>query len=507
MRKLFRLLSSRLFWFVLSMGLQFCLLVTGVFYLSNNTYVFLFLLAMSLFTALFVATRDEAADYKLAWMLIIVVFPLAGGVLYLIFGKKKIGRKAIRKVYLTRDMHLYQSELDDMQDGQPDDVKESERGQMEYIHRITGFAPYKDTGVRYYPQADEFITDLIGEIRKARRFIFIEYFIIAPGRVWDTILSELVKKKEEGVDIRILYDDLGSINALPKNYSHQLRAMGFKAYPFNPLAIHMNPRLNYRDHRKIFNIDGNVCFTGGLNLADEYNNNTIRFGYWKDNAIRISGSAVWNFTLMYLLLWKAVTRGGDEAYESFRPQLKCPDDGYVQPFADSPFDDTAIARNVYIQAINNARRYVWIVTPYLILDSDLTTALTIAAGSGVDVRIVTPHYADKKSVHEVTRSQYMKLVSQGVRIYEYLPGFIHSKTLVCDDRVAIAGTANLDFRSFFLHFELSILFTGGSVIEEIKKDTLYAIERGQEQTEELLSSVSLVRRLVRTFFGFFSPAL
>ena len=504
MRKLFRLLSSRLFWFALLMLMQFVLLVVGVFYISNNYYVLLFFLATSLFAALFVATRDESPDYKLAWMLIIVVFPLAGGVLYLIFGKKKIGRVAVRKILLTRDIARYKEDME-LVDGQ-EGLARTESRQMSYIHSMTGFAPWRDSGVRYYAYGDDFMKDLIDDIRSARNFIFIEYFIIGRGLMWETILEELARKRAEGVSIRIIYDDLGSISAVPINYFRTLRSMGFEAYTFNPIALHMNPRLNYRDHRKIFNIDGNVCYTGGLNLADEYVNAKVRFGYWKDNAVRIEGPAVWNFTLMFLSVWRGLSRR-DEDYESYRPTVKMPSDGYVQPFADSPFDDNAVARNVYIQAINNARRYVWIVTPYLILDSDMTTALSISAASGVDVRIVCPHYADKKSVHEVTRSVYRKLVASGVRIYEYWPGFIHSKTLVADDRMALVGTANLDYRSFFLHFELSVLFMGGSVVDEVKRDTQYALQRSVEQTEEELMKVSFVRRLVRTFFGFFAPAL
>ena len=505
MRKLFRLLSSRLFWFALLMLLQFTLLIVGVFYVSNNFYVLLFFLATSLFAALFVVTRDESPEYRLAWMLIIMVFPLAGGVLYLIFGKKKIGRVAVRKIILTRDIARYKEVMEVGHDAD-DGLDSTESRQMSYIHSVTGFAPWRNCAVKYYPEGDGFLDDLVTEIRRAKRFIFIEYFIIGLGRMWDTILDELVKKRAEGVCIRIIYDDLGSISAVPLKYFQRLRAMGFEAYAFNPIALHMNPRLNYRDHRKIFNIDGDVCFTGGLNLADEYINAKVRFGYWKDNAVRIEGPAVWNSTLMFLSVWRGLS-GMDEDYEPFRPSVEIPGEGYVQPFADSPFDDNAVARNVYIQAINNARRYVWIVTPYLILDSDMTTALSISAASGVDVRIVCPHYADKKSVHEVTRSVYRKLVASGVRIYEYWPGFIHSKTLVADDRMALVGTANLDYRSFFLHFELSVLFMGGSVVEAVKKDTAYALQRSVEQTEEELMKVSFVRRLVRTFFGFFAPAL
>ena len=504
LKKTIRLLSSRLLWFALLMASQFIILILAAFYFSNDVHVLFLLLAMSFCAVLFVATREESPDYKLSWMLIICVFPLAGGILYLIFGKKKIGKIASRKILQTRDLGHY--DIEDITREELEGIDESEARQMSYIYQTSGYAPAKNTSVRYFAFGDDFFNDLINEIEKAEKFIFIEYFILAPGKVWDTILEILRRKSREGVLIRILYDDLGSINVLPAGYAQKLRAMGFEAYTFNPLALHMNPRLNYRDHRKIFNIDGNVCYSGGLNLADEYTNDIIRFAYWKDNAMKISGQAVWNFTMMFLLVWKAITKK-EEDFSLFRPSVSVPSDGYVQPFADSPFDERAIARNVYLQAINNARQYVWMVSPYLILDSEITTALSIAAASGVDVRIVTPHYADKKSVHEVTRSVYKRLVSQGVRIYEFTPGFIHSKTLVADDKIALVGTANLDYRSFYLHFELSVLFAGGTVIKSVKDDTIYALERSDEQTMEKVVKVSFFRRLVRTFFGFFATAL
>ncbi len=504
LKKIIRLLSSRLLWFALLMASQFVVLVLAAFYFSNDIHVLFILLALSFCAVLFVATREESPDYKLSWMLIICVFPLAGGILYLIFGKKKIGKFASRKILQTRDLGHY--DIEDISQEDIAGIDEAEVRQMSYIYQASGYAPSRNTSAKYFSFGDDFVNDLLREIEKAEKYIFIEYFILAPGRVWDSILELLRKKSREGVLVRILYDDLGSINVLPAGYAQKLRAMGFEAYTFNPLALHMNPRLNYRDHRKIFNIDGNVCYSGGLNLSDEYTNDIIRFAYWKDNAIKICGEAVWNFTLMFLLVWKAIS-GKEEDFSLFRPSLTMPPDGYVQPFADSPFDETAIARNVYLQAINNARQYVWIVSPYLILDSEMTTALSIAAASGVDVRIVTPHYADKKSVHEVTRSAYKRLVSQGVRIYEFTPGFIHSKTLVADDKIALVGTANLDYRSFYLHFELSVLFAGSSVIKSVKDDTIYALERSDEQTMEKVVKVSFLRRLIRTFFGFFATAL
>ncbi len=503
LKKLFKLLSSRLFWFVLMMAVQFVLLIAAVVYASNNTYVFIFFFALTLVMALFIVTRDESTDYKNAWLLILIVFPLVGAVLYLIFGNKKLGRRGRRKLLNTRPLRAFEADRLELDD----DLDSSIARQMSYIKRMTGFNAWKGNEVHYYPYGDDFVEDALSEIAKAERFIFIEYFILAPGKVWDRVLDALEAKSKEGVIVRILYDDLGSINVLSVGYHKMLRSRGLEAHVFNPVAFHMNPRLNYRDHRKILDIDGNVCFTGGLNLADEYTNDEIRFAYWKDNAIKIKGPVVWNFTQLFLTTWNALEHSHEDM-GLYRPTLPpLPSSGYVQAFGDSPVEDEEVARNVYIQAVNNAKRYVWIVTPYLVLDSEMASALSLAAGSGVDVRIVTPAIPDKKTVHEVTRSMYAKLVAEGVRIYEFAPGFIHAKTLVSDDSLAIVGTANLDYRSFYLHFELSVLFTGADVVKAVKDDTIYAMERGDEQDLEKLGDVSLVTRIVRTFLGFFAPAL
>lgn len=242
-------------------------------------------------------------------------------------------------------------------------------------------------------------------MEKAKKFIFIEYFIIDRGKWWTRILEILKRKVGEGVDVRVVFDDMGSINVLPRGYDFTLRRMGIKAIAFNRIKLHINPRLNFRDHRKIFNIDGNVCYTGGVNLADEYANDIIKFGYWKDDAIRLDGDGVWNATLMFLRNWDCLT-GDVDSLPSFVPTVKGKDDGYVQMFDDSPLDSETIAEDTYLQIINNAKDYVWITTPYLILDESMESALIIAARSGVDVRIITPHYPDKKSVFEVTRSNY-----------------------------------------------------------------------------------------------------
>lgn len=506
LRRVIKLLFSRLFWFAIGIIIQLAALIFLVFQVSNYQYVYYGFVIFNAIMAIFVVTRDENPAYRMAWLLLMCAVPFVGLLLYIIFGNKKIGHRASRSLIRYRE-RLDQSILYDektMNDLITRDSRFSR--QLEYIYSASRYGVWKDTSALYFSDAKEFIEDLVTEVEKAEKFIFIEYFIIGRGKVWDRLLEILKRKAAEGVRIRILYDDMGSINVLPRHYDSELRSYGFEAYAFNPVRAHLNPRLNYRDHRKIFDIDGNVCYTGGLNLADEYTNDIVRFGVWKDNAVKLTGQAVWSLTVMFLLNWYSVSGSRDEL-EAFRPTLKAPSDGFIQPFGDSPFDDVSVARNAYMQVINNARRYVWIVTPYLILDNEMITALQIAAGSGVDVRIITPFYADKKSVHEVTRSYYPSLIESGVKIYEYLPGFIHSKTLISDDEVAFVGTANLDYRSFYLHFELSILFLDSSVVAAVKDDTINALEHSHEMTTPEVEDISFPHRLLRTFFGIFAPAL
>ena len=305
--------------------------------------------------------------------------------------------------------------------------------------------------------------------------------------------------------VAVIYDDMGSINVLPAGYDRVLRQKGIKAVAFNRVRMHINPRLNFRDHRKIFDIDGNICYTGGLNLADEYANDEVRFGYWKDNAVKFRGAAVWNFTFLFLEMWMGVW-GADDDLGRFLPTVHAQSDGFVQPFGDNPLDDYSTAEDVYIQMINNARRYVWITTPYLVPDDQMAGALEIAAASGVDVRIITPRHPDKKTVFEVSRSNYEPLMKAGVKIYEYIPGFMHSKTFIADDETAVVGTTNIDYRSFYLHFELSVLFVRSSVVAAVKEDFLKTFGLSEKMTAEMVRARGPVHRAVRYFLRLFSPA-
>ena len=503
-RKVLRLLSGRLFWIALLILIQFFVLMYVVLWASYKQGLYIAFSFLSILMLFGVFTRQEKPAYKMVWLFLIGIFPVFGGVLYLVMANKKLGYFSRKKTAKFRQS-LPDSSLfaDDADSAIPEYAYDYHRI-SQYIKNVTGLPAWGNTECRYFPYSEEFFLDVIDEIRKAERFIFIEYFIIGEGKWWDSILKELRKKADEGVDVRIIYDDLGSINALPPKYDRTLRSYGIKAIAFNRVRIHLNPRLNFRDHRKIFDIDGNVCYTGGLNLSDEYANDVIRFGYWKDNAVRFRGAAVWNFTYLFLEMWFMLTSESEDL-SAFVPTVFTMHDGAVQPFGDNPLDDVSTAEDVYVQMISSARKYVWITTPYLVPDDQITGALMIAAAAGVDVRIITPRHPDKKTVFEVSRSNYASLIKAGVKIYEYIPGFIHAKTFIADDCAAVVGTANIDYRSFYLHFELSVLFLHSSVVSSVKSDFEHTLMLSEEMTPEMVQAKG-VRKLFRAFLRLFSPA-
>mgnify|MGYP002520753336 FL=1 len=505
LRKIYKILSSRMFWMIIFFGLQIAAICYFVLWSAMGKQNYLFFIILSMVIASIIITRKENNAYRLIWMYVLIILPFLGGVFYLLFSNKKIGSLSEKKVA-------------DFKKRIPDDTLFSlgnadeelyslspvYRRESQYVKNITGFSVYKNTEIKYFVFGEDFFLDLLNELSKAKKFVFIEYFIIDTGKWWTRILNLLKSKVKEGVDVRVVFDDMGSINVLPRDYEDTLKSFGIRAIAFNKIKIHANPRLNFRDHRKIFNIDGNVCYTGGVNLADEYANDLIKFGYWKDDAIRLKGDGVWNATLMFLRNWDCLENFEDNL-SLYVPTIKGESDGYIQMFDDSPLDNKTIAEDTYLQIINNAKRYIWITTPYLILDESMENALVIAAKSGLDVRIITPHYPDKKSVFEVTRANYEKLLKNGVKIFEFTPGFIHSKNFIADDEIAVVGTTNLDYRSFYLHFELSVLFFRSSIVKELKEN----FERTLLLSEEIKSGdegrLPLYRRILRRVMSIFSP--
>lgn len=507
MRKLVRVLTSRLFLSALLFAAEFSVMIYLVFWAAYSKGYYIYFTLLSAVVVLLVMTRNEKPAYKMVWMLLASLFPSFGGVLYLLYGNKKIGRLSEKKIKAYRiDSHV-KDVIGEIEDDAIELIRDDDSKKLSrYIYNSTGAPAFGATGSVYFADGNDFFLDLLDELEKAEHFIFIEYFIIGEGEYWNRILEILRRKAAAGVDVRVMYDDMGSINSIPIYYYRTLRSYGIKAFCFNPVRLHLNPRLNFRDHRKIFSIDGNVCYTGGLNLADEYFNSEIRFGYWKDNAIKLTGSAVFTLTAMFLELWDAVSGQKDDPFE-YLPSIEVEDDGLVQPFGFNPFVNDAVGENAYLTMIGSAKRYVWITTPYLIPDDGMLEALRLAAISGVDVRIITPHIPDKKQVHEVSRSNYDVLISSGVKIYEFTPGFVHSKMFLSDDDKAIVGTTNLDFRSFFLHFELSVAFYQAGICEEVKKDFLHLFELSCVMNEQKKVRIGFIRRAFRYFYKLFSPAL
>jgi cardiolipin synthase len=483
-RKILKTVMNRLVIFGVLLLLQIAELLAFMTKLASySTVVSILFTVISLLAVLWILNRDENPAYKMSWIILILVFPLLGGFFYLLAGHKRPSRGLRRRfeteVARTRgEMTQDDTVLEHIKSLDP-----RMAGQFHYVADKAGYPVYEHTKARYYCLGETLFHDLVEELEKAQHFIFMEYFIVEDGLMWGSILKILEEKAKAGLDVRFIYDDLGSVSLLPAGYDRQLEAKGIKCMAFNPFIPILSLAMNNRDHRKITVIDGHTAFSGGINLADEYINEKVRFGHWKDTGFMLKGEAVWNYTVMFLQMWNAF-RHTDKSYEDFRPNKyythEFLSDGYVQPFGDSPLDDEIVAENVYLNILNQASDYVYIFTPYLIIDHEMTTALCLAAKRGVDVRIVTPGIPDKKVIFQLTRSYYPPLLKAGVRIYEYAPGFLHAKSYVCDDVTAVVGTINMDYRGLYLHFECGTCFYQNEIINQVKQDCLNTMEQGRE---------------------------
>ena len=432
---------------------------------------------LSLVAILFVIKSDMNPSYKIGWILLIAVLPILGGLMYVIFGNKR-PTKYMREM-LRAQLEKSAEDLD-TQESITGELDGGAAGLFKYLEGSAGYPTAKNTTVRYYRVGEEMYADLLPELEKAEKFIFLEYFIIRPGEMWDGVLEILKRKAAAGVDVRIIYDDMGCIDILPANYNATLEGWGIRTMAFNRFVPAVSLVMNNRDHRKITVIDGKVGFTGGINISDEYINVKERFGHWKDTGLMLKGPGVFNLTLMFLEMWNAFNKDGD-GYAEFIPdsfeECGSADDGYVLSFSDSPLDNESVGESVYTDMLYQAKDYIYITTPYLAIDSELQTALCMAAKRGVDVRMITPGIPDKKLVYRLTRSYYPTLLRAGVKIYEYTPGFIHAKSFVCDDKLCVVGTINMDYRSLYLHFECGTLMYNNPEIKQVKKDDLDTMEK------------------------------
>lgn len=511
MKKILKFLFSRMCIVGVLILIQAIILGSAIMKISDYfVYFYAFCTVLSIVVVLYILSTTDNPSYKLAWTIPILIIPVFGGLFYLMFGLNKVGkrlRKQMKVVAEKSEKLLIQDEKVLEEIGKQDPRALT---QTKYIKNCSLFPIYKNTTTKYLSPGEVFFDKLKEELEKAKHFIFMEYFIVEEGVMWDSILEILARKAAEGVDVRMMYDDAGTIQTLPYRYNEKLEALGIKTAVFNEITAALSLKMNNRDHRKITVIDGHTGFTGGINLADEYINEYEKHGHWKDASLMIKGEAVWNLTLMFLQIWD-FERPNDDDYELFRPhqyhEEDFESDGYVQPYADSPLDGEVVGENVYLNIINKAKDYVYINTPYLIVDNELVTALTLAAKAGIDVRIVTPHKADKWFVHILTRAYYAQLIHAGVKIYEYTPGFIHAKTFVSDDEIAVVGTINLDFRSLYLHFECATWLYKTKSVLAIREDFLKTLELCQEITLEETQKVGWGNRLIRSILRVFSPLM
>ena len=483
---------------------------TAAFIMRLSEYYIAATVSLTVLSALvvvYIINGRSNPSVKLAWIVPIMIFPLFGGLAYLFFGTKKPMKKISNAITIQEEKTKC---LIPSCKGLLDDIKAEDRhvsSQLEYINSM-GFPVYKQTDAKYFPLGESFFKSLIEDLEKAEKFIFMEYFIIEEGKMWNTLYDMLKVKAKEGVDVRVMYDDIGCINTLPADFRSRLNKDGIKCQAFNPFVPVLSIVANNRDHRKITVIDGNIAYTGGVNIADEYINEKERFGHWKDTTVRLEGKAVWGFTHMFLNMWNAFNKT-DEDISVFMPSLTAESNGYVIPYGDSPLDNEIFAENVYINIINNAVDYVYIFTPYLIIDTQTMTAITLAAKRGVDIRIMVPGIPDKRQAYELARSHYPELIENGVRIYEYTPGFVHAKSFVADDKIAVVGTINLDYRSLYHHFECGCMFYNSSVIEDIKRDFLLSASESElvEDPKTKYKITGILQSIYYAFLRLFAPLL
>lgn len=494
----------------LAIFLQLLVFLATMLLLSDyRSWVGALMTALSAISVLYILYDSSNSSYKISWIILILAFPVAGICIYMAFGGRRLSRKVRERMTLADDIVRENLQQEKLTFETLQSVSDPGAAISSYLYHTTGYPAYDNTETEYFSSGEAAFACMLEELKKAEKYIFLEYFIIGEGVMWEAILEILKEKALRGVDIRVMYDDFGCITTLPSDYVRYLTGWGIRAKIFNPIMPVLSGRLNNRSHRKLLIIDGKVGFTGGINLADEYINEKERFGHWKDCGLCLRGEGVWAMTVMFLAMWDSQV-GEKEDVSAFRPEYAyrlAGGEGFVQPYADTPLDAEDVSETLLVSLFHRAVRSIYIMTPYLILDDKITSALLSAARSGVDVRIVTPHVPDKWYVHAVTRAHYEMLTEAGVRIYEYSPGFIHSKVYLVDDRYAVAGTVNLDFRSLYLHFENAVFLYEPTCITAIGDDFRRTFPVCEEITWRKCKNTGLRQRLVRAVLRIFAPLM
>ena len=451
----------------------------------------------NLFMVLYLLNTSMDPTAKITWLVVVMLMPVFGALLFL-YTRRNVGHRTLKRRYAQLNVE------EDAQLPQPPKVLDALEAEApavaalsHYVRQSGCYPVYANTAVQYFPLGEDKFRELLIQLEKAEKFIFLEYFIINEGKMWGEILEILARKAKAGVDVRLLYDGTCELSTLPHDYPQRIEALGIRCKMFAPIKPFVSTHYNYRDHRKILVIDGRVAFNGGINLADEYINAYPKYGHWKDTAVMLEGEAVQSFTRMFLHMWNLDEKEPDfQSFLSLPAQPHPHAEGFVMPYGDCPLDQDKVGEQVYIDLLNRSQRYIYIMTPYLILDSDLENTLKYAAKRGVDVRIMLPGIPDKYIPFALALTHYRSLLDSGVKIYEYTPGFVHAKVFVSDDREAVVGTINLDYRSLYHHFECATYLYQTECIPQIREDFLETQKKCQTITPEIVKNQPFKRKIL-----------
>lgn len=467
---------------LISLGLQIAISLTLLLYLGDHyTIIEVIYTLLSFLIVVNIIKESDSLSIDMPWIIIIAVMPIVGALLYIILGSNLLLSGDMRRIVKSsKNSKKYLKQDDKI----TKEIEKEKLDQLKYISNTGGFPVTKRNKIKYYSMADDGYKTLLRELNKAEKYIFLESFIINNGEMWQEVLKILIEKARQGIDVRIMYDDFGSLS-LPVDYPQELEFNDIKCVVFNKLNVFSSVLVNNRDHRKILIIDGNTVISGGFNFSDEYINKKERFGLWKDSMFILKGDAVWNYTVMFLGMWNSYRKDDNDFLEfKYDFKNKYPINGYTVPYGDSPLDREQIGENIYLNIINQAKEYVYIFTPYLILDTTMSNALILAAKRGVDIKIVVPGIPDKKITYQITKSYFESLINNGINIYTFTPGFIHSKVFVSDDKIATVGSVNMDYRSFYHHFECGMYMQDVNCIKDIKKDVEETITKSHKVTKK-----------------------
>lgn len=500
MKKILKFLTSKVLIIGLFLLLQLLFLGFIVDKLIKNEmvgiYLQLFFNILSFFIILRIVSSDINPEYKISWIIPVLALPVFGTFFYLLYHQNNVTKKR-KRIYneIITDRNTLLNEI-------PNELDYKE---IKYLNK-NGWRYYRNSKINLLNSGEEKLESLIKDLKKAEKFIFLEYFIISKGKMFDKIIDVLIERAQSGVEVKIIYDDFGSANTIPFNFKRRMNSFGIEVVAFNPITFHLNFSMNYRTHRKIVVIDNKIAYTGGINIGDEYANYINRFGHWHDSSVRIEGEAVWSLTLIFLESWNFSNKI-KLTYTDYYKEYKVLSDQVIAPFADNPIEDRQITKSALLFLIGEARKEILISSPYLILDNEIVTALKLSAKSGVKVSIVLPKNPDKKLVYLVTESFALDLAKAGVNIYKYTPGFIHAKLYLFDGKKAIVGTSNLDFRSLYLHFENNVLVYNSPFLKEVEDYIIGSINVSELETVKSLTKKSAIIRILQAIIRGFSAML